>query len=97
MVVGLCHITLLIHDNRSLKGKRQVLKGIIEKVKHRFNVSVAEVGSNDLWQRAEVGFAAVGSDAQFVNSVLDKVLCFIEDMQTAEVVDSRLEIIHAGH
>ena len=97
MVVGLCHITLLIHDNRSLKGKRQVLKGVIEKVKHRFNVSVSEVGSHELWQRAEIGIATVGTDAAFVNSVLDKVLVFIEDMQIAEVTDSRLEIIHAGH
>lgn len=96
MVVGLCHITLLIHDNRSLKGKRQVLKGIIEKVKHRFNVSVAEVGAHDLWQRAEIGLAIVGSDAPFVNSVLDKAVLFIEDMQTAEVVDHRIEIIHAA-
>lgn len=96
MVVGLCHITLLIHDNRSLKGKRQVLKGIIEKVKHRFNASVAEVGSHDLWQRAEIGLAVVGSDAPFVNSVVDKAVLYIEDMQTAEVVDHRIEIIHAA-
>lgn len=89
-------MTLLIHDNRSLKGKRQVLKGIIEKVKHRFNVSVAEVGSHDLWQRAEIGLAAAGSDAPFVNSVLDKAVLYIEEMQTAEVVNHRIEIIHAA-
>ncbi|MEK7774061.1 MAG: DUF503 domain-containing protein, partial [Deltaproteobacteria bacterium] len=55
MVVGICRISLVIHGNASLKGKRQVLKSIIEKVRNRFNVSIAEVGDNDLWQRAELG------------------------------------------
>ncbi|MBI5561598.1 MAG: DUF503 domain-containing protein [Deltaproteobacteria bacterium] len=94
MVVGVCHITLLVHGSRSLKDKRQVLKGILEKTRNRFNVSVAEVGANDLWQRAELGFAVAGVDAQFVNSVIDKVLVFIEGMHAAEVADHAIEIIN---
>jgi len=94
MVVGICRITLVIHDNDSLKGKRQVLKSIIEKVKNRFNVSIAEVGDNDLWQRAEVGVCAVGNDRPHVNSVIDKVVDFIAGLHTAEIIDHGIELIN---
>lgn len=94
MVVGVCHITLIIHDNHSLKGKRQVLKSITEKVKNRFNVSVAEVGSNDAWQKAEIGVCAVGNDRAFINSALDKVMDFVEDLHLAEITDCSMELIN---
>lgn len=94
MVVGICRISLIIHDNHSLKGKRQVLKSIVEKVKNRFNVSVAEVGDNDLWQRAELGVSAVGNDRAFINSILDKVMNFIENLHLAEIVDHNIELIN---
>lgn len=94
MVVGVCHIDLLIHGNHSLKGKRQILKKVIERVKNRFNVSVAEVGSHDLWQRAEIGLSIVGNDRAFVNSLLDKVLDFIEDLHIVEVSDHEIDLIN---
>ncbi|MEE9614518.1 MAG: DUF503 domain-containing protein [Thermodesulfobacteriota bacterium] len=94
MVVGICHMGLLIHDSRSLKAKRQVLKKVVEKVKNRFNVSVAEVGSQDLWQRAELGFAAVGNDRAVINSVLDKVINFVEELHIVEITDHDIEVIN---
>ncbi len=94
MVVGVCDISLLIHDSQSLKDKRQVIKSLQEKVRNRFNVSVAEVGSNDVWQRAELGVAAVGNDRAFINSVIDKVVNFIENLHVAEIIDHRIEIIN---
>ncbi|HHT9147289.1 MAG TPA: DUF503 domain-containing protein, partial [Candidatus Wunengus sp. YC61] len=68
----------MIHDNFSLKGKRQVLKRVIDRVKQKFNVSIAEVGENDKWQRAQVGFCVVGNDKRYVNSSLDKIANFID-------------------
>ncbi len=94
MVVGVCCIRLVLHGNRSLKGKRKVVKSLIEKVKHRYNVSIAEVGSNDDLVRAEIGFATVGNDRQFINSVADKVIEFIYSLGTAEVTDHTLELIN---
>jgi len=94
MVVGVCTVTLVIHDSHSLKDKRQVLKSVIEKVRGRFNVSVAETGALDLWQRAEIGIAAVGNDKAFVNSVLDRALNFIEGMHLAEVSDTGIELLN---
>ncbi len=94
MVVGVCGISLLIHDAQSLKGKRQVIKSLQEKVRNRFNVSMAEVGDNDLWQRAELAVAAIGNDRAFINSVIDKVVNFIENLHVAEIIDHRIEIIN---
>lgn len=96
MVVGVLEITLLIHHAESLKDKRSVVRRAIDRVKHRFNVSVAEVGLNDDLGRALIGVSAVANDTSFVNSVLDKVLDAVTDdaIGLADVIDSRLEILH---
>ena len=60
MVVGSLKVELRLPENRSLKGKRKVVKSMVGKVKSRFNVSIAEVGSNDKWQKIELGISAVG-------------------------------------
>lgn len=94
MVIGVCQLELFLHENASLKGKRQVLKSIIQKTRQKFNVSISEVDAQDLWQRAVLGICSVGNDQQVVNSALDKVVQFIEQTQLAEVADSTLEFIH---
>ena len=94
MVLGICCLDLLLHGNHSLKEKRHILRTLSERVKARFNVSIAEVGDMDLWQRAKIGCAVVGTDHSHLNSSLDKMVNFIEDMNLAEIIDSQVEIIH---
>ena len=94
MVVGVCLVDIHIPENSSLKGKRQVMKRILERVKNRFNVSIAEVDDNDLWQRAKIGFSVVGNDRKFINSSMDKVLNFIESLNVAEIINSQIEILN---
>jgi len=94
MVVGVCQLELYLHDNFSLKGKRQVLKSIVQRARKRFNVAVAEVADQDLWQKAVLGICAVGNDRQRVNSTLDQVIRFIEETQLTDVADSQIEIIN---
>ncbi len=94
MVIGVCHITLMLHDNHSLKGKRQVLRKVISNVQNKFNVSIAEVGSQDKWQKAEVGITTAGGDKLVINSVLDKVIDFIENLHIAEVTAQSIELIN---
>jgi len=94
MVIGVCHLDLLIRENNSLKGKRRILKKIIERVKNKFNVSIAEVGNHDLWQSSQVGFCVVGNDKRFINSSLDKIIRFIEDLNSAEIVKSEIELLN---
>ncbi|MBW1992546.1 MAG: DUF503 domain-containing protein [Deltaproteobacteria bacterium] len=61
MVVAVARLTLMLHDNHSLKGKRKVVRSLIERVKHRFDAAIAEVEDHDKWQRAQIGIALVGS------------------------------------
>jgi uncharacterized protein len=80
-------------ENHSLKEKRHVIRKLMDRVRHRFNVAISEVDDNDLWQRAQIGFCTVGNDRRFVNSSLDKIIDFIEKMYLAEVTEKELEII----
>ncbi|MCG6909670.1 MAG: DUF503 domain-containing protein [Deltaproteobacteria bacterium] len=93
MVIGIGVIKFRIHDCRSLKVKRSVVRAIIGRIRNRFNASVAEVGANDIYDRAEVGFALVGTDRRHINAKADKLLNMIDDLGLAEFVDSELEII----
>ena len=94
MVVGVCQLRMIIKDVSSLKEKRGVAKKIISRVKNKFSVSIAEVEDNDLWQSLVIGFCMVGNDRRYINSCLDKILDFIENLYLAEIVDHRIEIIN---
>lgn len=96
VVVGVLEISLALDHAHSLKEKRSVVRSLVERTRNKFNVSGAEVDDNDRHNRARLGFSAVANDGPFVNSVLDKVLAFVEDQAIgrAEILDSRLELIH---
>jgi uncharacterized protein YlxP (DUF503 family) len=94
MVVGTGIITLRLHDCRSLKGKRKIVKSMINQLRNHFNVSIAEVGLNDVHQRAEIGFSLVGNDQALVNSKIDKIFNLADDLGLAEFIDTEMEIIH---
>jgi uncharacterized protein YlxP (DUF503 family) len=94
MIVAAARITLLIPGNDSLKGKRQVVRSLIEKVRHKFGVAIAEVDSQDKWQRAELGLAVVGNDEKLLGKRLDQVMHFMENQHLAEIIDSHLELVH---
>jgi len=68
MVVGFGIIELWIGESRSLKEKRGILSRVIKRVQNTFNVSIAEVGDNDHWKRAQVGFGLVGNDHAYTSS-----------------------------
>ena len=94
MHVGVCRIKVRLPENLSLKGKRQVLKSIISRVGSKFNVSVAEVDDNDLWQLATIGISCVSNDKRHVNEVLSKVVNFITDSRfEVEILDYEIEIL----
>jgi len=94
MVVGVLRLTLYIPENHSLKGKRQVLRAIKDRVRQKFNVSIAESDDHDLWQRAELGICQVGSDRAFVDRALREVVNFIDRLGLASLGEERLEIIN---
>jgi uncharacterized protein YlxP (DUF503 family) len=92
MVVGVCSIDLRIPGNDSLKGKRHVIRKITDRVKHQFNVSIAEVEDLDTLQRAGLGIAVVSNDSSHVHSTLSKVVGFIEHMYVAEILEYHIEV-----
>jgi uncharacterized protein YlxP (DUF503 family) len=71
MVVGLCTVELFIAESRSLKDKRQVLHSLKDRLHGKFNLSVAEVDGQDLWQKAVLGMACVANEGGHVNRVLE--------------------------
>ncbi len=93
-MLGTLKLSLYIHDSHSLKEKRKVVKSIVAKVQKRFNVSIAEVGSNDKWQMIELGISAVGNDRRFVNSILDNILSYLDSLYLGEIIDSDIEIFN---
>ena len=98
MFIGVLRLTLHLPDPGSLKSKRHLLRSAIDRVKAKFNVSIAEVAENDLWQRSVVGVTAVGNDHGFVNEVLDKVTDFVASMHGGQIVVTArdLEIVPYG-
>jgi uncharacterized protein len=94
VTVGVLRLTIYLPENHSLKGKRSVLRTIKARVRNKFNVSIAEAGDHDLWQRALLGISQVGTDEAFVDAALREVVRSIEDMQIAELGEERLEFLH---
>jgi uncharacterized protein YlxP (DUF503 family) len=94
MHVGICRIRFRIPENGSLKDKRRVLKSITSRVANKFNVSVAEVDDNDLWQVATIGISCVSNDKRHANEILSKVVDYIVNARLeVEVLDYNIEIL----
>ncbi len=85
--------TVEIHlpDVGSLKGKRHALKGLKDKLRQRFQISVAEVDHQDVWQRATLALACVSGDSRHANEVISKAMDFLEDNVDGYVTDVHLE------
>lgn len=93
IIVGLCTIELVVPGSRSLKDKRQVLASLKDRLHQKFNLSVAEVDGQDLWQKAVLGLACVANDGRRANQVLDQALNMIRNVPAVEVVQSRVELL----
>ncbi len=90
MLVCVIALKLHIFSIHSLKEKRRIIKSLREKIKHKFSVSVAEVGDYELWQSSELGIAIVGNDKGLLEREMEKIISFIES-------NGELEIISLGH
>jgi len=94
MNVGVCKVSLRLPENQSLKGKRRVLKSITTRVASKFNVAVAEVDNEDVWQLATLGICCVSNNSRHTNEVLSKVVDFIVNSHfDVEILDYQIEIM----
>ncbi len=94
MNIGVCKVKLRLPENLSLKGKRRVLKSITTRVRNKFNVSVAEVDDNDLWQLSTLGICCVSNDKRHTDEVLSKIVDFISNSRfEVEILNYDIEIL----
>jgi len=92
MLVGTLRLELHLPAADSLKAKRSVVNHVKERVRHRFNASIAEVGHQELWQRAQIGVAIVGEAAPVLDRALHEILAVIEREDRLAVLDYEIEI-----
>lgn len=91
MVVLVAEVELYLPESGSLKDKRQVVKSVKERVRSRFNVSIAEVDHLDLWQRCGLGLAVVSSETAHADELMGKAIRFIEQDHRVEVTGHSVE------
>ncbi len=94
MNVGICRIKLHISESRSLKDKRRIVKSVVSRLKNQYNISIAEVDDQDLWQLVTLGIACVSNQSQHIDETLSKVVSFIvSNYPELEIVDHQTEIL----
>ncbi len=93
MKVGALRVELLVPGAQSLKDKRRAVKSLKDRIRHKFNVSVAEVDHHEAWQRTALGVAAAGSDGAYVRKVLEEVLKLMRRDASVQVASHEIETL----
>jgi len=94
MNVGICRLKLHISESRSLKDKRRIVKSVVARLRNQYNISVAEVDDQDLWQLVTLGVCCVSNHNQHVDEILSKVTGFISsNYPELEIIDQQTEIL----
>ena len=95
MVVGVLELDLGFPGHRSLKSKRQVLRSLKDRIAHKFNVAIAEVDGQNLWQRGSLGIACVSNDARHAEAMLQTVVAFVESAGAGrcDILNVSIEVI----
>lgn len=78
MIIGVCLVDIIMHENKSLKEKRHIIKSIKKKIQVKFNVSIAEVDDLDKLQRSKIGFSLVSNSIKHNDEVIDSVIAYLE-------------------
>ena len=93
MIIGILSLDVRVGSSNSLKDKRRVIKSLTTRIRNSFNVSISEVNCQDLWQRSQLGVAFLTTEVRFAQSVLAKIVDFVERHKDITVIDSKIEII----
>jgi uncharacterized protein YlxP (DUF503 family) len=93
MIIGLMTLDLFIPYSNSLKEKRMTIKGIKEKIRNKFNVSIAELDYQDKWQRAKLGIVQIGNDYSFIEKNMNAIFRLIEVKGTIEIRSHNFEFL----
>ena len=93
MIVGVLELRLGVFDAMSLKDKRRAIKSLKDRIGNKFNVSIAEVGSNDNIKSAVLGVSMVANDSRFVDSALSKIVDFVRAAPKVSLIDYQIEMV----
>ena len=93
MVVGLLTLEIILPGSNSLKEKRLALKSIKDKVRNRFNVSIAEIDYQEKWQRTKLGIVQIGNDYGYIDKNLHSIFNLIDQYDLIEIVHHNLEFL----
>ena len=94
MIIGACTVELHLPGNGSLKGKRSILKPLLNRLRREFNLATAEVAHNDAWQSAEIALVTVANDPRRVHALLERTVRWIETHHPeVQVVDWEIEVL----
>jgi uncharacterized protein len=94
LTVGVLRVVLHLPDSGSLKSKRQVISGLLRRVRQELHVAAAEVGEQDRWQLAELAITCVSGEARHADEILAKALTFVErHADGAQVTDVSTELL----
>ncbi len=93
MIIGACTLKLILYESNSLKDKRHIIRSIIDRLKSKFNISIAEIELNDSWKTALVGFACVTNNSNHANKIISNVIKYVDEDSRVEIVDQNIEIL----
>ncbi|HEY6380003.1 MAG TPA: DUF503 domain-containing protein [Candidatus Dormibacteraeota bacterium] len=95
MVLGTLRVTLHIPHSHSLKEKRMVVRSLVDRLRRQFNVAVAEIDDQDVWQVATLGAVVISADSRHADEMVRKVLDVIEAQEgDALITQSHVELVH---
>lgn len=94
--VGVLELTFRLEGCRSLKAKRQVLRSLIDRLRHRYEVSVAELEHQDVWDLTTIGVAVISANATLVRRMLDDLVDYADGSTDAELIEVHTELFGAG-
>ncbi|MDR1482460.1 MAG: DUF503 domain-containing protein [Synergistaceae bacterium] len=98
--IGIVMFRLKIYVASSLKDRRQVVRSLTERLKKRFNVSVADLGPDGLWNVVDMAISCVGSSHQEMESRIDQIFAFVENDEENgefEILNTSREVLSYGH
>lgn len=91
----ICKIKIHLPNSHSLKDKRQIIKSITSKIRNSYNISIAEVDNNELWQIATLGIACISNSQSHNGDVIDKILNFIKlNYPEIEITEHEIETLY---
>jgi len=92
-LIGVCRVIISIPESFSLKEKRKVKRSIVDKVRSKFNVSIAEVESQEIWNELVLGISIVSTESKYIYEVMSEIIKLIEEQKDTELIDYEIDIL----